>query len=195
MQISLYYVSEGHVLTSISGATGEWSRARSGGLASGKSGNYSSNYSTALNTRSLSITSTGSSSDTDSPENSALLYYENPFGKVSALLRHGWDWVDITDQESKSLPGEFRNAPDVGISKTLYESLHNNTSTSTPFTSGANWIGQPIAAVFYAPPPSNNNGLPFSTMFAGYDIGPTNSGYFIVGMHCAYSYPKWSFSS
>ena len=110
---------------------------------------YFGNYSTAVDTRSLSISvfpaANGSSSfnpDTNSTTNVALLYYENSNGKVSALLHRlltegnqysGWSsqdqWVDITSQESQKLPQEFRNAPGFSYSNSLYEFGSNHNAT------------------------------------------------------------------
>ena len=138
-----------------------------------------------MDTRSLSITSTGRVSDTGSPQNSALLYYENPTGKVSALLQHGWEWVDITSQQSKSLPDEFHNAPYAESSKTLYESDDSNLTFRAPFSSGANWLTSGIGALFYSPSnaPSASGGQPVSIWYDGYTIGPTGSGNFSGSMH------------
>ena len=98
-------------------------------------------YSTAMDTRSLSISlipDASNSSDLNASKNSttnvALLYYENPNGKVSALLHRHLElfaegsaagsssqeqWIDITSQESKALAKEFRNAPGL-ITATLF---------------------------------------------------------------------------
>ena len=155
-----------------------------------------------MDARSLSITPIGNgSSDT----NSALLYYENPNGNVSALLRRGsfqeqFQWVDITSQQSKSLPNEFRNAPGLNAdndtdlpekvfgegfkdSKTLYES-NTDAIFSTPFTSGANLSGPFIGALFYSPPESSLFGSGSFT-YAQYLIGPGGPGIFSTGMSCA----------
>ena len=165
-----------------------------------------------MDTRSLSITPIGNgSSDANPTTNSALLYYENPNGNVSALLRRGsfvdqFQWVDITSQQSESLPNEFGNAPGLNAhsdtnlpeeisgdyfndSKTLYES-DTDAIFSTPFTSGANLSGPFIGALFYSPPePSLVNGkFPLSSgsfTYAGHSIGPGGPGYFGSGMSCA----------
>lgn len=126
-------------------------------------------YNTAVDTRSLSISlfqpANGSSSFnayTNPTTNVALLYYENSSGKVSALLyrlftvgdQHSGSssqdqWVDITSQESKELPHEFRNAPGFNYSNSFFETGPNHNTTfshtlyetdpivvySTPFTS------------------------------------------------------------
>ena len=102
----------------------------------------------------------------------SLLYYEDPTGRISVLSqqfleietnrglieRPPAEWVNVTSQESKSLPDEFRNTPAsasvVGghnSSKTLYESLGSNTTIRAPFTSGANWSGFCVGAIFYSP--------------------------------------------
>ena len=146
-----------------------------------------------MDTRSLSITSTGRSSDTGSLTDSALLYYENPTGRVSALFQHGHEWVDITSQGSQSLPDEFHNAPDFNSSKTLYNSAETNAILSTPFTSGANWTGYSIGALFYSPPNASSvKGVSGgSIVFAGYEISPSSPGNlstpgnFSARTHCA----------
>ena len=149
-----------------------------------------------MDTRSLSITSTGDSSDTDSLTESALLYYENPTGKVSALLQHGVGWVDITSQESKSLPDEFRNAPNGDGSKTLSEAVWENAKLSTPFTSGANWTGPGIGALFYSPINASSVNDIFSLYNMDYAISPSGPrnfstpGNFTSCMHRSSSYPE-----
>ena len=145
-QIKLYYVSEGHVLTSSSYLFGAWSPGLDSSLE---------NYSTALNTRSLSVASTGSPLNaTVNSTSSALLYYESPSGNISALLQQGDRWVDITSQDSKLLPSEFRNTPtstQYQGGHTLYESEIYGT-LSTPFACGANWTSTAgIGAIFYSP--------------------------------------------
>ena len=142
------------------------------------------NYSTAPNTRSLSIAALGTTPPltVDPSTNSALLYYENPSGNVSALLQQGGGWVDITSQESKSLPQEFRNIEE-SDSYTLYDSGELGT-LSTPFACGANWSGPgTIGAIFYTP-----NGLisnttsPANVRFTGnlYSIGSSGPGHLFL---------------
>ena len=106
-----------------------------------------STYKTAVNTRSLSITSIGNgSSSTNFTTDSALLYYENPDGNMSALLQRGdplyqAQWINITSQGSESLPDEFRNNQSSTVyltSATLYES-DTNATFNTPFISGADF--------------------------------------------------------
>lgn len=110
------------------------------------------NYSTTVDTRSLSITlfpianeSSSFNASTNSTSNVALLYYENTNGKVSALLHRLLtvedqqssspqdQWVDITSQPSKTLPPEFQNAPDFTYSAAFanLESNHNTTFSHT----------------------------------------------------------------
>ncbi len=116
-----------------------------------------------------------------------LLLYENPIGKVSALcsiLGVVTAWVDITTQESKSLPDEFRNTPAStaeGHSKTLFESLGTNVSTlSTPFTCMAENSTGPsdIGALFYSPDASN-----FEFLSTEYSTGPSGAGNFSQSVH------------
>ena len=82
------------------------------------------NFSTAVTTRSLSVAKRGTFLNSSfGIADLALLYYENPTGKVSALCQESYytdqdlddsgitqEWIDITSQESKSLPDVFRNA-------------------------------------------------------------------------------------
>lgn len=192
----LYFVSEYHLLSSSIHDEGFWVLDSTLG-----------NFSTAVNTRSLSITSV-SNNDTNSTTNSALLYYENPTGNVSALLQRispqptqilkvlNAQWIDITSQESKSLPDEFRNVPDFNLSNTLYEST--NAKFGTPFTIEANFSGSSIGALFYSPPTSASRfrwfeGYLYSAgtiVTADYIIGPRGPGNFSAGMHFAGLYPK-----
>ena len=106
----LYFVSEYHLLSSSVYDEGYWTLDDTLG-----------HLSTAIDTRSLSITSV-SNTDTNSTTISALLYYENSTGSISALLQRISSqatqilkvliaqWIDITSQESKSLPGELRRS-------------------------------------------------------------------------------------
>ena len=138
-----------------------------------------------MNTRSLCVAQTGI---VPSNENSTgtLLYYENPTGKVSALSANigfnesmGGEWVDITSQESKSLPESYRNTPDPtagGGSKTLDESLDSSIFTlSAPFTCGANISA--IEAIFYS-----KNATDPKIQSNTYTIGPI-AGSFSQSMH------------
>ncbi len=118
-------------------------------------------FPTAANTRSLSVALIGNGSlSTNTTTNSALLYYENPNGNISALLRRGdplredAQWIDITSQGSESLPDEFRNTPSFNVptlytngrSRTLYES-DTDATFNTPFRSGASFP----SVLFYDP--------------------------------------------
>lgn len=143
-QITLYYVSEDNVLNSSDYTGGSWSPSFNSSLG---------NYSTALYTRSLSVAPTDILLPLNSADstNATLLYYENPSGNVSALLQQGKQWVDITSQDSKSLPHEFRNTNTTSESHTLYESA-NVGMPRIPFACGANWsTDQAIGAIFYSP--------------------------------------------
>ena len=111
-----------------------------------------------MNTRSLSVAQTGNLSFNDTSTRT-LLYYENPSGKVSALtvgpVFNGTDgdaWIDITSQESKSLPESYRNTPGStagGSSKILDESLDSSVFTlSAPFTCGD--YNNAIEGTFYS---------------------------------------------
>ena len=135
-----------------------------------------------MTTRSLSIVETGISPpsnwnqlDLDSLDRS-LLYYEDPTGRILVLshqavgneknrtLEKGptTEWVNLTSQESKSLPDEFRNTPASIASKTLYESLGTKTTLRAPFTCGLNWTvvdedTLSVGALFYSPQPNASN--------------------------------------
>ena len=121
--------------------------------------------------------------------NQALLFYVNSTGQVSALLKlyHNetakTQWVDITSQESISLPREFvEHGSDVDT--TLYETLYGsqpNATFSTPFTSAANFSDNTVGALFYSP----NARI----VELGYEVSISGPGYF-TGMNCASSYHK-----
>ena len=173
------------------------------------------NYSTAVDTRSLSVTPIpGSYSENipaDFTANTALLYYENATGNVSALLRRliadnemdvTLPWFDITSQNEhhgnlSDAPrvDEFSNGPNfpslVG-SHTLYESVAS-TKVSTPFTCKANFSGDPnggstsIGALFYAPGNS-------SFVIDVFVVGPSGPGNYTECTHRAYSYPECLFA-
>lgn len=181
------------------------------------------NYSTAVDTRSLSISLfkfADESSGLHSGENLtnlALLFFENPNGKVSALLQRLvitvepqgeklWSdqWIDITSQESKALPKEFHNAPGFNssntLSRTLYEAdkfgeyEYNTPFFSAPYSDGS------VGAIFYTPfnlalsyasPVAGN-----SFYYAGYKTSLNGSGDFdvsAVGEHYASPYTERSF--
>lgn len=142
------------------------------------------NYSTAVDTRSLSISlfPLANSSSLNTFENStvnvALLYYENPNGKVSALLHRRLQtilakgpnaglslsdqWIDITSQESKALPDEFRGAPGFNYNNTVQRRQTLNDSRtlyeaepfavySTPFFSASTFFRSSVGAMFFSP--------------------------------------------
>lgn len=155
----------------------------------------SESYTAARDARSLSITHIEAPTgfpQTNSTYNTALLYYENTHGKISALLRRlnyqvsstestsETQWIDITSQESKALPNEFRNLP--GISRTLYES-NTNASLSTPFTSVGNLSGFSIGTLFYLLPNASleidNFRIPDGAFVCGgYLANSSGPGYF-----------------
>ena len=185
------------------------------------------NISTAVDTRSLSIrlfpVANNSSSlltlDKNSSTNVALLFYENANGKVSALLQclttiiseggsedTGYQWIDITSQESKALPNEFRNSPGLNYRNTLGEPPGNSITFShtlyeadptvefsTPFFSVPNSFGSSGGALFYSP---NSSLLNTTSPRAGgsflpidYTFGVTGPGNFTLsGMHYIASY-------
>ena len=187
----VYYVSENNYISSSVVEDGFL-----GGAASYRIQASGQNHSTAVGTRTLSITSVPGSTDTTldtENQNLAILYYENPAGNVSALLQRlvwinsskggqegsqaEYQWHDITSQSSKSLPSDFLNV-NPKISHTLWEAtelLGGHIRLSTPFTSMANFSGGDMGALFYAP----DNG---SIVSEGYSIGlqgPSNySGYY-----------------
>ena len=145
------------------------------------------NFSTAPYTRSLSVALTDILlplyPSTEST-NSTLLYYENPSGKVSALLRQTGLWVDITSQDSVDLPNEFRNTPTSG-SHTLYESAET-TMPGSPFACGANWtsltLERGIGAIFFSLNASENSvGSRFT--YNEYTSDSSGPGIFYGGMH------------
>ena len=100
-------------------------------------------------------------------------------------------WFDITNQESESLPNEFRNIDTKNSSKslhsnTLYESDINATY-STSFTSEASFAGWNIGALFYSPSNTSLDGSPLISgggiVAAGYTMGLNGTGNFSAGMH------------
>lgn len=160
------------------------------------------NFTTESTTRSLSAAKTSQVSSQYFVDQ-ALLYYENPTGKVSVLcwqavgVQDDEKWIDITSQKSNSLPDEFRNAPGSATednSKTLDESLIPNIFTlSAPFacrpenqSTGQTGIG----AVFYSP---NASGFEFQSNF--YSTGLSGAGNFSSRMHFVFSYAFMMFIS
>ena len=226
--MSLYYISENGIVSSnfLSESESSWEQDQQFG-----------NYSTAVDTRSLSISlfpMANSSSNLNIGENSttniALLFYETPNGKVSALLHRliiivnenpqagsspQDQWINITSQESKALPNEFRNAPKFNYRNTPYEGDpllgdgHNPTFShtlyeadpiavySTPFFSALNPNGSLGAncAMFYSPfnlPLNATSPLAGDSFItATYEIGLNGSGNFsLVGSHYATPYTE-----
>ena len=191
----MYYVSDSHHLSSSVAAGFGWPIQGLG-----------KNFSTAVDTRSLSVTSVPGSRayirNTNSSGNLALLYYENSAGNVSALLQRsdptesgvGVQWYDITSQSSQSLPGDFHNSPSDPTSHTLYESRADITF-GTPFASMANH-----SEVATATAPDMSPGLlPLGALFVApggdmtwsetYFIGLNGSGSYGSRMHSASLYP------
>ena len=172
-------------------------------------------YNTTEDTRSLSITllqGADNSSSLDSSKNStfnvALLYCEDPNGKISALLHRliinledsndgsllQGDWLNITSQGSKALPNGFRNPPDFNSSNTLPKDSGYTTAFSrtlyeadplaiynTPFFSFLGGSGN-VFAVFYSPftlQLNTTSPLAGDNFFTGiYGIGQTGPGNF-----------------
>ena len=132
-------------------------------------GSMKGNISTAVDTRSLSVNSI-SSFLPNTTTNLALLYYENPNGKLSALLQRQdieqVRWIDITSQASES-------------------ESEANITFSTPFTSGTNFSSSPgIGALFYTPDTQLLNGGPpdsgGSVLQTSFSIGPSGPGNFSI---------------
>ena len=151
------------------------------------------NWSTAVDTRSLSfcLLSKNEIGDNSTLE-SALLFYENPTGKISALLQRMHlsvdtipkiEWIDITSQASKSLPDAFREGPSsINSSSTLYES-DSHATFSAPFTCTVNSSGSAAQLVFYSP----NAKDPIASVHYSSDGSGNYS--FGKGMYCLYSNP------
>ena len=182
----LYYVSEGHSLNSSSYQADPWSPdIQSGSLSLG-------NFSTAVNTRSLSVAATGIDypGDLAGPPittDRGLLLYEDPTGRVSALCKvvgkvgaGQYDtidsWVDITSQESKSLLGQFRNTPNSTAerySKTLFDSSFEECTTNV------STLSAPFTCVFRNPIPTSdsNSTLPSEIESLFYLSDASNSNF------------------
>ena len=196
----MFYVSDSHHLSSLF-ADGDGQAVQDLGQ----------NRSTAIGTRSLSVTSvSGSSVDTlarNSTTNSALLYFEDETGNVSALLQHvnetDTQWFDITSQNEhhgifpdSPRVDDFSKAPNFDplndFSHTLYESIAN-TTFSVPFTCKANFLrlskggSTSMRALFYAP----GNASLVADFF---DVGPSGPGNYSGCMHSAFSYPECLFA-
>ena len=143
--------------------------------------------------------------NSNSTENTALLYYENPVGNVSALLQRTFmtwhdssagdagqlefNWLDITSQSDKSLPSDFLNT-DPDISHTLWES-GASTRFGTPFTSRVNFSQSSMSpdfvclgALFYAP----DSGM---LVADSYSIRAEGSGIYSGCMRLVYSHHIW----
>ena len=143
------------------------------------------NYSAAMNTRSLSINLFSTINflfnfdfNKNSIINIILLFYENPNGKISALLYRFMNiinenpqvekfqqdqWIDIINQENKILSNEFYNAFGFNYNNTLYKiSGYNITFSRTlyeadpivvysiPFFNTFNFLYGSVSAMFYS---------------------------------------------
>ena len=183
MQFALYYVSDSSVLVSTPYNQGSWDPDPA------LTGFSSAIYSTAKDTRSLSMSSlaNGSSDDGDSTVDLALLYYENPTGTVSALLQQ-WNspdlyWTDITGQRNDSSPNDGSCN-----GSTLY-ACNTIGTFSTPFTSAANYTEASVGALFFLP--SNTSGSGGTIVNSSYSIGTG----FLEGMYRVSSCSEQSFKS
>ena len=194
--MSLYYISEDNILSSNFLSGGQWAQVLQFGA-----------YSTAVNMRSLSISlfpgaenSTSLDQETSTTD-VALLYCEDPNGRVSALLyrivveKSGSQdqWVNITSQESKVLPNEFRNtrgfnsSVSPGVisetetiisSYTLYES-DSTAVYKTPFCSAPGKFESSVAASFYSPfnlVPTTTSDSDGHSFFLGYSYTTGRNG-------------------
>ena len=107
------------------------------------------------------------------------MLFQGPFGNDINSTLDGIDiWVNLTSQESKSLPDEFRNTPASiggGYSKTLYESLGTDTTLRAPFTCGENWTTSSVGAIFYSPQLSSPNASNFQFVIKDYNMGSGDS--------------------
>ena len=151
------------------------------------------NCSTAADTRSLSVnllSGKDESSSTNSTLNLALIYYETPTGKVSALLQRSTGWVNITSQTSHSLPDEIHNPTVFFGSRTLYNNESDPNSLFTPpFISVGNYSESTtgeiagIGAFLYSPH--------YASIFSdGYQVGQSGYGNFSLGMRHRASSPE-----
>ena len=110
--------------------------------------------------------------------------------------------------EVRNAPGPFYNTynnqvfpppANATFSHTLYEA-DANVTYGTPFTSGANFSGIPVGALFYSPPnASPNNTPPISNsgfVSVDYTVDLSGPGNFTqAGMHCGSSYTEVLFVS
>ena len=199
ISISLFYVSENNTVSSnVLVQNDSW-------IPNPMLGPDSRSYSTAVDTRSLSIKRIVNDSrlEMNSTTNCALLYYEDTSGKVSALLNRvserpnpssglglQFQWINVTSQESEALPPEFRNAPGYNYSKTFSHTLYESdpfTVYRTPFSSDGGLFYSPSNPVLSAASPLTGG----SIFWTGYNIGTTGPGNFSqVGMHYVSSYWK-----
>ena len=130
--------------------------------------------------------------------NLALLYYETPTGKVSALLQRlapngtafTGQWFNITSQTSQSLPDEFHNPAVFSNSRTLYNDESDTDSLFTPpfasvvnFSESSTGRTATIGAIFYSP-------YYASIVSDGYQIGRSGYGNFSLGMRYRSSSPE-----
>ncbi len=139
---------------------------------------YLTDYSTAVNTRSLSVITKPGGSDINS-STAYLLFYENPTSEVSALSQRALstfgpgstEWIDITH--------------------TLHESEPNATF-SAPFASRSNFSADPglwsSVGRFYSP----FNASLGTTINVAISIGPSDpkNDNGDSGMQCTSSHPK-----
>ena len=182
-------MSESHTIISDVFDAGIWTPAR-----------FFGNWTTAVNTRSLSFCLLNKTIlSSNSTLNLALLFYENPTGKISALLQRenmprqgATEWIDITSQGTKSLPDGFHIGPDLKYDRipTLYET-NTNATFSTLFTCTEIGDENYVQLLFYSP----NSTDPIKAV--GYQSSSSSSddSGFAQGMYCAYLYPQKIFLS
>ena len=175
-QITVYYVSANYTLASAVWSSGEnWTSL--------DSGQYLGDYSTAVGTRSISVTLIPggmslwlSANETNLNVNFALLYYENPNGNVSILLncanhnRKGPDlsfWLDVTSQL------------ETGLQQSLPNRWATSLTPSMPFTGGIYNTdpSQPSISLLFC---SDREG---SFIRQNFNVSTTSNGNFAAGMY------------
>ena len=92
-------------------------------------------------------------------------------------------WVDITSQDSKTLPDEFRKkawkTSKYSLhSNTLHESFRSDAAYGAPFTSGA--YQSTVATLFYSP--FNNSTGGYANV--AYKVGSNGTGIFTECTQC-----------
>ena len=109
-------------------------------------------------------------------------------GLTSPVKKANHYWTDI-EILMRKLPAEGCTAKPYTNQTPTQHTVHGGT----PFTSGANFSGWNVGALFYSPSDKSLDGSPLvsggAIVIAGNTMGVHGTGNFSAGMRCHSSYP------